>query len=72
MEIKLKFIGFKNDYAVLKNDENNQEILWPQNYLPTGINEGSYLNFLVSESSQDDLKRKQLAKDILNEILNVE
>ncbi|MCK9438722.1 MAG: hypothetical protein WCY43_02740 [Patescibacteria group bacterium] len=72
MEIKLKFINIKNGQAVLKMDNGDHEVLWPQDKLPEGISEGEYLNFLISSSDFDDSLRKQKAKDILNEILNVE
>lgn len=65
------FVGLRGNDAVLKINDNGKEVLWPKSNLPVGINEGDYLNFLISESDSDSSKRKQLAKDILNEILNV-
>lgn len=72
MEIKLKFINIKNGQAVLKMVDSDYEVLWPQDKLPEGVSEGESLSFLISQSNIEDSLRKQKAKDILNEILNVE
>ena len=72
MEIKLRIVSIENNQAVLKLVGEDAEIVWPINSLPKGISEGDYLNFLISASDFEDALRIQKAKDILNEILNVE
>lgn len=74
MEIKLKVISIKDEQAILSfvNNDEKIEIVWPISSLPVGVSEGDYLNFLISSSEPDEALRNQKAKDILNEILNIE
>lgn len=72
MELKIRFKGLKDDVAILKIDDDEREIFWPQDKLPSNISEGDFLNFLISPFQLDKAKRDQSAKDILNEILNIE
>lgn len=72
MELVFKIIEFRGDRVVLKSEEDNREILWPKNKLPSDIKEGDFFNFLISEKEQDEVLRGQRAKDILNEILSIE
>ena len=59
---------FENEKAVLKTADNNT-ILWPKENLPENIKEGTVLNISVKTETEKELEKKQLAKDILNEIL---
>lgn len=60
---------FEGEQAVLKT-EKNETIVWPKNQLPIGSKEGSVLTFAITGEGEKD--NRQLAKDILNEILNPE
>lgn len=66
MNIKLIIERIENGQAVLKT-EDGQNIIWPANKLPEPINEGAVLNISINNKEQTN---KQLAKDILNEILD--
>lgn len=72
MELKLQFLAIRGDRAVLKIESDGREVLWPSNILPSGVLEGDFFNFYITDSSLEIEKGKKLAKDILNEILNAE
>jgi len=69
MLFKITVDRFEGEQAVLKT-ENNTTINWPKNKLPADCREGSSLLFAISNNPQENKDSKQLAKDILNEILN--
>jgi hypothetical protein len=69
MIIKFIIDRFEGDKAVLKT-EDNDTIIWPQNKLPNNLNEGSALLFVITSDKDEEKSSKQLAKDILNEILD--
>jgi hypothetical protein len=62
---------FEEDLAVLLTND-KQIINWPKNLLPPDAKEGSVINFslLLDGKKTDD--KKDLAKQILNEILGGE
>jgi len=69
MNISLTIDRFEGDKAVLKTDD-KQTIIWPKAKLPRSAQEGSVLSFVISGSAAADADSKELAKNILNEILN--
>ncbi len=69
MEVSLELIGFHGDGVILR-DSSGRDILWPQDSFPENIQIGDRVNFLLSASSLDEERRKQNAKDILNELIN--
>ena len=69
MNIKITIDRFEGNKAVLKT-ENNNEIIWPKDKLPEQAREGMVLNFNIQNNAQAEKEKKELAKDILNEILN--
>ena len=71
MVIELKIDRFEEEKAVLKTDE-NETILWPKSKLPREIKEGSLLAFSIKSDSESTNENSQIAKDILNELLDVE
>ncbi|MFH1661897.1 MAG: DUF3006 domain-containing protein [Candidatus Falkowbacteria bacterium] len=71
MNIKLTIDRFEGDKTVLIT-EDGQSIIWPKDKLPEKIHEGMILNFEINTDSDAEEKNKKLAKDILNEILDVE
>lgn len=71
MVIELKIDRFEEEKAVLKTDENDT-IIWPKSKLPRDIKEGSLLAFSIKSDSEGTNENSQIAKDILNELLDVE
>ncbi|OQX70804.1 hypothetical protein B6D52_03450 [Candidatus Parcubacteria bacterium 4484_255] len=69
MIIKITVDRFEGDQAVLKTAD-NKTIVWPKNKLPKDAREGQGLLFTVTGNIESDEQSRQLAKDILNEILN--
>ncbi|MDO8261283.1 MAG: DUF3006 domain-containing protein [Candidatus Magasanikbacteria bacterium] len=67
MNIKLIIDRIENGQAVLKTDD-NQTIIWPTSKLPEPVAEGEVLNLSINSGKEQN--NKQLAKDILNEILD--
>ena len=70
MNIKLTIDRFENDKAILKT-EDRSTIIWPKNQLPENIHEGMVLIFNIVNDAKAEKDKKELAKDILNEILDV-
>lgn len=71
MNIKLIIDRIENNYAILKTTD-NKAINWPLDKLPNDIKEGSSLSFLIGASPETADSKKELAKDILNEILDTD
>lgn len=71
MLIELTIDRFENEKAILKT-ENNEIIVWPKNKLPKNSKEGSIIAFSIADSNDQKNNNKQLAKNILNEILNTD
>ena len=69
MIIKLTLDRFEADQAVLV-DSDGRTIIWPKNKLPGNLHDGSVLHFDIAEEKERELKDKQTAKDIINEIIN--
>ena len=69
MNIKLTIDRFEGGKVVLKTEDNN-EIIWPKDKLPEQAREGMVLNFNIQNNIQAEKEKKELAKDILNEILD--
>ena len=67
--LELTIDRFENEKAVLKT-ANNNTIFWPKENLPENIKEGSVLTVSIKTKEEKELEKKQLAKDILNEILS--
>lgn len=71
MNIKLTIDRFEGDKAVLKT-EDGDTIVWPKNKLPIDTHESKVLNFNILNDEETEKDKKELAKEILNEILNVD
>jgi hypothetical protein len=69
MEHSLTIDRLENEKAVLKT-ETGETIIWPKNMLPTGAKEGTILVFAIIGDKEEEKRKKELAKDILNELLN--
>ncbi len=72
MEKVFVIIKFSEENVVLYNDELNREFLWLREFLPPDSKVGDKINFLISLDDIETAKRKQQARDVLNEILTVE
>ena len=70
MNIKLTIDRFENDKAVLKIDDGDT-IVWPKNKLPENAREGAVLNFNILTDAETEKDKRDLAKEILNEIMDV-
>ncbi|MDD3711143.1 MAG: hypothetical protein PHP37_00870 [Patescibacteria group bacterium] len=70
MEKIFILIEWQEDKAVLQEILSERKVLWSKEDLPTDIKIGDKISFLISLAGSDTEKRKQFAKDILNEILS--
>jgi len=68
MKIKIIIDRIEENKAILKGP-NNETIEWPVKSLPENSKEGSILFFNINLNEEEEKNSKQLAKDILNEIL---
>lgn len=70
--IEKKFILTKIEanQAVLNDVDNNKKIFWPLEYLPKNIEINEPVNIIIS-SEENIASRKILARDVLNEILDI-
>ena len=71
MNIKLTIDRIEGDEAVLKT-EDGQSVVWPKNKLPDGARESMALNFNILSDAETEKDKKELAKEILNEILDTD
>lgn len=62
---------FEGDLAIVKLDD-GQEILWPEEKLPSGVSEGSVIKLKIFSSISEEKEREKLAKAVLSEILKIE
>ncbi len=63
MEYAFKIIRQEGQKMILKSEDDGTETIWPVNKIPSGLKEGDKVFFYLSP------KRSQIAKNILNEIL---
>ena len=68
MILKLTIDRIESDQAVLKTQD-NETIIWPKNKLPQNAHEGAVFVFVITDDKQKEGDDKQLAKNVLNEIL---
>lgn len=68
MRITCTIDRLEGSIAVLKTDK-GEEVLWPQKNLPENIHEGSVVKFHITGDDEEEKEKKELAKEILNEIL---
>jgi len=67
--IKAVVDRFENGYAILSLKD-GQILNWPVNHLPPEIHEGDVVWLSLSKDQKRTADQKQLAKAILNELLN--
>lgn len=71
MKFELTIDRFEENKAVLRS-EYNETIIWPREKLPADAKEGTILAVTITDNSEAEGEKNNLAKDILNEILNVD
>lgn len=59
---------FEGDFAILAI-EDGQKLNWPKNKLPKNVKEGSIVWLSLSSDEEATKNQRELAKEILNEIL---
>ncbi len=69
--IKAVIDRIEESKAVIRSDD-GQTLLWPIENLPEDTSEGSVVYINLSKSEIGEQERENLAKDILNEIMNDE
>ncbi len=69
--MKLIIDRFEGDKAILKT-EDGKSIIWLKNKLPDNCHEGMTLTFTIGDDAQTEEEKRELAKKILNEILDTE
>jgi ABC-type taurine transport system ATPase subunit len=70
MEKIFVLIEWREGEAVLQELLSERQVLWSKEDLPADIKIGDKISFSVSLAGSEVEKRKQFAKDILNEILS--
>ncbi len=68
MEIFLQIEKIEDDRVFLR-DAKGRLIIWPRDFLPESSSAGEEIRVLVNKNGGD---REFLAKNILNELLNIE
>jgi hypothetical protein len=61
----------EDNKAVIRTDD-GQNLLWPIENLPEDTSEGSVVYINLNKSELEEKERENLAKDILNEVMNKE
>lgn len=69
--IKATIDRIEESKAVIRSDD-GQTLLWPIENLPEDTSEGSVVYINLSKTEIGEQERENLAKDILNEIMNDE
>ncbi len=69
MNLKFTIDRIEGDKAILMTDDGNT-IIWPKNKLPSDTREGMVLNFNILSDLETEKGKKELAKEILNDILD--
>lgn len=69
MKFELSVERIEENHAILKT-EDKQSFTWPKNKLPNNIAEGMKLVCQIDSANKEE--KSDIAKDILNEILDTE
>jgi len=69
IEISAQLARFEGKTAILKNKD-EQEIIWPIKLLPDDLKEGETVKLILKTTSETATEQRNLAKEMLNEILN--
>lgn len=71
MNIEFTIDRYEGDIAVLKAQDGTS-VNWPKAKLPSNTKEGTVIFFTILDNNNGTEDKKELAKNILNEILNTE
>jgi len=71
MKVVLTINRLEGEKAVLK-DSNNKTIIWPREKIPEEFQEGQNIVFDISAGEKNKKENQNKAKDILNEILDID
>ena len=69
--LKATIDRFEGDYAVLSLDD-GQKLNWPKEKLPKNVQEGEVIWLSITKDKEATKNQRELAKEILNEILKSE
>ncbi|MFA6171236.1 MAG: DUF3006 family protein [Patescibacteria group bacterium] len=71
--MKIIFIidRFEGEEAILKTEDGKETVAFPRRLLPAA-NEGAMINFDLKTLKEAEEEKRKKAKDVLNEILNLE
>jgi len=70
MKLQLTVVSLEGGMALLKLPDGGT-VSWPLGSLPAGLKTGAIINFIISENGAG-VSDPELAKTILNEIINVD
>lgn len=71
MKKKFKVTSIDNEKAILENIH-GKNLAWPVEELPQHTKEGDTILLTMNKNPETEEEKKLLAKNILNEILNIE
>ena len=66
--MKVTIDRLEGDKAVLKTND-GQELLWPKEQLPKDAKEGSVVELAIKSDKEGEQEKGELAKAVLNEVL---
>jgi hypothetical protein len=72
MSVNFILDRFEGEEAILKTEDGKKTVVFPKEFLPAGSTEGAALNFKIFAESEAEEEKRKTAKDILNEILNID
>lgn len=67
-KIRATIDRFEGEFAVLRFPD-GQKLNWPKDKLPKNLKEGAVLWLSLLEDKEAEKKQRELAKELLNEIL---
>ena len=69
IEISAQLTRLEAKSAIFKNKD-GQEIIWPIKLLPDDLKEGETIKLILKTTAETATEQRNLAKEMLNEILN--
>lgn len=68
--LSAKVISFKDKFAELKIEDQEQTILWPIKYLPEDVVESSQVFLKIGSHELEEEERAAIARKLLEELVN--
>jgi hypothetical protein len=72
MKKNFKVKSINKDKAILENSQKGKNLAWPIDELPKNIKEGDNIILTINKTSTTPEEERILAKNILNEILDIQ